>query len=162
MNWLLRLYPRRRRERYAEEVEAYLASEPRSFRLAVDLLAGAVDARLNPQVTPATSPSSGRETMTTIQRICSNSRRSDRYSTPWLIGGSLAFVAVSLVLQLGFDQAVAGQTLLFSAYPLALILAGEHRHLERWPRPVRWIILGTTLVAMFAFFLTVTLIAERF
>ena len=59
------------------------------------------------------------------------------------------------------DQVLVGQTLLFSAFPLSLILAGENRHLERWPRPVRWIVMGATLAAMFGFFLAATLVAMR-
>ncbi len=50
----------------------------------------------------------------------------------------------------------------YSAFPLSLILAGENRYLERWPRPVRRIVPGATLAAMFGFFLAVTLVAERF
>jgi hypothetical protein len=49
MRWLLRLYPRRWRSRYGEEMAGLLASEGRGTRLAVDLLLGALDAHLNPQ-----------------------------------------------------------------------------------------------------------------
>lgn len=100
--------------------------------------------------------------MTTIERLCARSRRDDKYNGPLMIGSSLAFVAIALVLHLGFDQVLVGQTLLFSAFPLSLILAGENRYLERWPRAVRWIVLGMTLAAMFGFFLAVTLVAQRF
>ncbi len=100
--------------------------------------------------------------MTTIQRLCAASRRDEKYNGPLMIGSSLVFVTIALVLHLGFDQILVGQTLLFSAFPLSLILAGENRYLERWPRPVRWIVLGATLAAMFGFFLAITLIAVRF
>jgi hypothetical protein len=53
MTWMLRLYPRDWRRRYGDEVAMLVASEPRSFRLFLDLLAGAIDARLNPQWTPS-------------------------------------------------------------------------------------------------------------
>jgi hypothetical protein len=159
---VLHLYPRRWRERYGEEVAAMVADERPSFRLFVDLIAGAVDARLNPQLTPATTTQEGPQKVTTIQRLCARSRRDDKVNGPLVIGSSLLFVAISLGLQLALDQILVGQTLLFSAFPLSLILAGENRHLERWPRPVRWIVLGATLVAMFGFFLAITLVAERF
>ena len=161
MIWMLQLYPRRRRERYGEEVAAMVAAERPSFRLFVDLLAGAVDARLNPQQTPVTTPQGGSQPVTTIQRLCARTRRDDNYNAPLLIGSSLVFVTIALVLQLAFDQVLVGQTLLFSAFPLSLILAGENRHLERWPRPVRWIVMGATLAAMFGFFLGITLLAVR-
>lgn len=163
MIWMLHLYPRRWRARYGEEVAAMVAGERPSFRLFVDLLAGAVDARLNPQLTPDTTPQGGPPQVTTIQRLCARARRDDKkVNGPLMIGSSLLFVAIALVLQLGFDKVLVGQVLLFSAFPLSLVLAGENRHLERWPRPVRWIVLAATLAAMFGFFLAVTLVAERF
>ena len=162
MIWLLHLYPRRWRERYGEEVAVMVADERPSFRLFVDLLAGAVDARLNPQLTSTTKTQGGSQEMTTMQRLCAASRRDSKTSGPLLIGSSLLFVAIALVLHLVYDRVLVGQVLLYSAFPLSLILAGENRHLERWPRPVRWIVLGATLAAMFGFFLAVTLVAERF
>jgi hypothetical protein len=162
MIWMLRLYPRRWRIRYGEEVAALVAGERPSFRLFVDLLAGAVDARLNPQTTPDTTTQGEPRQMTTVERLCAASRRDRAYNGPLMIGSSLVFVTIALILHLGFDQVLVGQTLLYSAFPLSLILAGEHRYLERWPRPVRWIVLGASMAAMFAFLLAVTLVAARF
>ena len=138
MTWLLRLYPRRWRARYGDELAALVADERPSFGLFVDLLAGAVDARLNPQLTPAPTPQGGPPPMTTMQRLCARSR-AEKYNGPLMIGSSLFFVGIGLMLH----------------------LAGEDRHLERWPRPVRWVVLGATLAAMFGFFLAVTLAAAR-
>ncbi|HTC46077.1 MAG TPA: hypothetical protein VK722_02050 [Candidatus Aquilonibacter sp.] len=50
MNWLLRLYPARWRERYGEEFGAVLASQRTSPGLVLDVLAGAIDAHLYPQI----------------------------------------------------------------------------------------------------------------
>ena len=47
MKWLLNLYPPAWRRRYRREVEAYLELEPPTLRTALDLIAGAIDARLN-------------------------------------------------------------------------------------------------------------------
>jgi putative oligomerization/nucleic acid binding protein/FtsH-like protein len=47
---LLRLYPRRWRQRYEEEVGALLDNEPLSMGLVFDLLAGAFDANLHPEL----------------------------------------------------------------------------------------------------------------
>ena len=48
--WLLRLYPERWRARYGEEFSELLLVRPPSARDRFDILRGAVDARLNPQL----------------------------------------------------------------------------------------------------------------
>ena len=53
MTWLIRLYPPAWRRRYGRELAELLAAQPMSFRTAVDLVAGAVDAWLNPQSSTA-------------------------------------------------------------------------------------------------------------
>ena len=53
MTWLIRLYPPAWRRRYGRELAELLATQPASFRTAIDLVAGAVDAWLNPQSSTA-------------------------------------------------------------------------------------------------------------
>ena len=50
MSGLLRLYPRRWRERYGEEFEELLAERPPSVRHRFDIARGALDAHLHPQL----------------------------------------------------------------------------------------------------------------
>jgi hypothetical protein len=50
MSGLLRLYPRPWRERYGEEFEALLADRPPSVRHRLDIVRGALDARLHPEL----------------------------------------------------------------------------------------------------------------
>ena len=50
MNAILRLYPRAWRARYGDEVEALLDEHPASLLDQLDLIRGALDARLHPQV----------------------------------------------------------------------------------------------------------------
>src|SRR5260370_4055772 len=65
MNWLLPLYPARWRVRYGEEFGAALASQHASVGLVLDVLAGAVDAHLYPQIQNSQSkPINGDDTMT--------------------------------------------------------------------------------------------------
>ncbi len=65
MNWLLRLYPARWRERYGEEFDAVLASQRASVGLVLDVLGGAIDAHLYPQIQHSHSqPIKGDDTMT--------------------------------------------------------------------------------------------------
>jgi hypothetical protein len=53
VNWLIRLYPPSWRRRYGRELEELLAAERASFRTAIDVVAGAADAWLNPQSSTA-------------------------------------------------------------------------------------------------------------
>jgi hypothetical protein len=51
MTWLLRLYPSPWRRRYGDEVAELLAHQGFSLRIAVDLIAGAIDVWLHPSAT---------------------------------------------------------------------------------------------------------------
>ena len=53
MTWLIRLYPPAWRRRYGRELADLISTQPASFGTAIDLLAGAVDAWLNPQSSTA-------------------------------------------------------------------------------------------------------------
>lgn len=53
MTWLIGLYPPAWRRRYGRELADLLATQPASLRTAIDLVAGAVDAWLNPQTSTA-------------------------------------------------------------------------------------------------------------
>src|SRR5262249_29755381 len=72
MTWLLRLYPRPWRDRYADEVAEILATHAFSFATAIDLIAGALDVWLHPGLTMAAANaaahSTGKET-TMLTRI---------------------------------------------------------------------------------------------
>ena len=56
MNSVLRLYPRAWRERYGDELTALLEERPASPLDQLDLIRGALDARLHPQVAGAATP----------------------------------------------------------------------------------------------------------
>src|SRR5579885_3392735 len=54
IRWLLRLYPRAWRERYADEITLVLAAHRVTLWTALDMLLGALDARLHPDLLPGT------------------------------------------------------------------------------------------------------------
>jgi hypothetical protein len=64
MKALLRLYPGRWQQRYRAEMEALLEELPRTPRVAVDLMKGALLAHLDAEPTPAGGVSSGGSTST--------------------------------------------------------------------------------------------------
>ncbi len=64
MKWLLQLYPPRWRQRYGAELAELIASQPFSIGGTIDLLAGAIDAWIHPElVAPVTSDSKGEASM---------------------------------------------------------------------------------------------------
>ncbi|HYT69075.1 MAG TPA: hypothetical protein VEL51_21810 [Vicinamibacterales bacterium] len=62
MTFLLRLYPSAWRRRYGGEVREMLAGRRFSLRIAVDLIAGAIDTWLHPSVTLAAAAAAARPT----------------------------------------------------------------------------------------------------
>ena len=62
MRWLVRLYPAAWRQRYGDEFAAVLAEQRGSLGLVIDVVGGAADAWMHPQVTKQVSQ--GEETMT--------------------------------------------------------------------------------------------------
>ncbi len=165
MTWMLRLYPRAWRRRYGAEMEELVASEGRSFRLFLDLLAGAIDARLDPQPIPSTTPSTRETPVSSILRLCATSGFSAadrRRSVAWMIGASLGFVAIGVGLQLLFDRTVLSQTFIYAAYPMALVLAGRSTYLKQYSGTARMLITLAGVLGMFALILAVTFLANRF
>lgn len=110
MTWLLRLYPAPWRRRYGGEVAEMLADRGFSLRIAIDLVAGAIDVWLHPSATLAAAgvaDSHAGEKKTMLNRIARfdcvgpDVTRADQWkATIVAVGGtlvlSLAWMAVHL------------------------------------------------------------------
>ena len=70
IKWLIRLYPRGWRERYEEEFVAMLEQRPMSFADVLDVVLGALDAHLDPQVGERIAPMVNRMRAATIAILC--------------------------------------------------------------------------------------------
>lgn len=165
MTWMLRLYPRGWRRRYGGEVEMLVASEDRTLRLFLDLLAGAIDARLNPQRTPEPAPEKGSEEMSGIRRLCASggfTRREQVHSAAWMLGATAGLVLLALGLERFFELTVLSQAVLYAALPVAFILSSRGTYLKAYSAPVRRVLLVGGVVGMFLFMLAVTWFADRF
>lgn len=160
MTWLLKLYPRDWRRRYAGEVEILIASERRSVRLFLDLLAGAIDARLNPQFNPETQK--GSDEMISIQRLCAArfSREEHLRSAGWMLGASLVFSALGVGLDKLVGESLFSRAVLYGAFPMALILSSGSTYFKLYsPVARRILVLGGT-AAVFLFMLAVTWLSD--
>ena len=138
---LLRLYPRAWRNRYGDEMQALLAVEKLSLRTATDLLAGAIDARINPQLRRPASAElhEGARTMvkTTVCNPAGLTVQDQRRSAAWMVGGSLVLVAIATLLKLQIGTNALSEGLLYAAFPASMMLSMECTYLKRYSRASR-------------------------
>jgi hypothetical protein len=108
MTWLLALYPPRWRRRYGDELRALIGSQPFSLHAAIDLIAGAIDAWLEPQKIPM-QPETTQEGVTMIGTMiklgCTGSgvrvaREDARKSLAVNLGGTLLLTAIWMTMHI--------------------------------------------------------------
>ncbi|MBA2302796.1 MAG: hypothetical protein H0W08_09200 [Acidobacteria bacterium] len=138
---LIRLYPRAWRQRYGEEMRDLLAMRRLSMRTLADLIAGAVDARVSRQPTPAerSGNTQGVDIMVKAFRCAPQgaSVQDQWRSGAWLVGGSLVFTLVGIALQLRIGSNSFSEGLLYSAFPASLMLSSECTYLKRYSTSAR-------------------------
>ena len=116
MSWLLQLYPKPWQQRYRSEIKAYLADEPRTLRRDLDLIAGALDARLNPDFTPEPALNKGDTTMTSFFHCASRDiTRTDGFkSATSILGVTFVLTAIGVTLEKTLGDHVAIQAPIFA------------------------------------------------
>lgn len=163
---LLRLYPRAWRRRYGDEMAFVVSAERPTIRLALDLIAGAVDARLNPQWTPrmAADNEKGGLTMGNFLAHCQPvgiSREDHIRSAAWMLGGTLAFTIVYLALKWNFGASPFIEAFGFSLFPISLALSARYTYLKKYSRAAASVLTAGTIVVIFGIMLFATLLSER-
>jgi hypothetical protein len=172
MNWLLRLYPEAWRARYGEEFATVLASQRASFGLLLDVLGGAVDAHLHPQVLPTDSnqvpnPNEGEDTMTLalLQRCALGgpklSSGERRFASTLAILSALAMASLYLVLTKIFRQAPAVQAVIYASVFFTSSIQVQMAYLRNRSRGAQALILGAELGAMYLLMLGACLVASK-
>ena len=167
MTWLIRLYPPAWRRRYGRELAELLAAQPASFRTAVDLVAGAVDAWLNPQsstaVTAANAKGAGAMVpkMLTLRSVGygANVATADDIKKVWLPGAAsclLFFGFYWVLIWLPFDKT----RFQFLAIPY-LVLPFVGALAAYWSRRMKGSVLERIVAALFPIFAFVALFAVR-
>lgn len=169
MNWLLRLYPAPWRERYGEEFSAVLASQRPSVGLVLDVLGGAIDAHLYPQVQHSNSkPSKEGDTMTLLmlQRCSAGgpklSPRDQRIASFFMILSALVMAGLYMALTKIYHSTPAVQALGYASFPALCLVYGEAAYLRKRPWLTQAFILGGGVSGMYLFMLAVCLIGARF
>jgi hypothetical protein len=129
MSWLLRLYPAAWRERYGAEFVELLARERMTPALLVDVLGGALDARLHPQPkarrAAAAGPTGGKAMVGGLSFRCAGfapmSKSEAWRSAAILVGGTAALALLRNYLDLTVGSSVWVEAVGLAAFivPLA-------------------------------------------
>jgi hypothetical protein len=170
MNWLLQLYPARWRERYGEEFGAVLASQSASVGLVLDVLGGAIDAHLYPQIQQSHSkPIKEKEedtmTLLMLQRCSAGgpklSPRDQRIASLVMIFSALAIASLYIGLTKIYHSAPAVQALFYASVPALALIYGETAYLRKRPWLTQVFILGGGLSGLYLFMLAVCVIGSK-
>jgi hypothetical protein len=168
VKWLLQLYPAAWRDRYGEEFDAVLERQPASIGMVLDVLAGAVDAHIHPQVqSPQSKSHQGEDVMTfaMLQRcilggpkLSSQDRQAGRKS---MMISSLIMVSLYLVLTKIYRSAVPVQAFGYAIAPFLGLIYEQAAYLRTRPRLTRAVLTIAGLIAMYAFMLAVSWMATK-
>ena len=152
MTWLLKLYPADWRRRYGAEVEELVAAQPRTLQLVLDLLAGAVDAHVKPQVTAqrpdaaAATDRGGAEMLTGRTGCCARSTtsRKDAFIGAALtIGFALVVAAIMLI-----DSSPRMQTVGMVMFPGVLAVGTLFTRLRGHSRAAKVVLIGGVFLVL--------------
>ena len=155
--WLLRLYPRAWRERYGEEFLATVGDGPVRLQQVIDIVAGAIDARLSADVRRTTmasrvAPTGGgsmwlKSLMACEQQQMRYTRRDSLLGAGVMAGASLFLVVLGTTARRG-GFPVAGEVLIDVAFPVSLMLSMPFWMMKGQPRKAQIAIVGGTLVIL--------------
>jgi hypothetical protein len=178
MSWLLRLYPSQWRDRYGEEFGAVLASQRVSPGLIFDVIGGAIDAHLHPQIKASASQQiasnqitsnriQGDETITLemLQRCAAGgpklSQRDQRIASFFMIVSALAMSALYIGLTKIYRGAPAVEALLYMSFPFLALVYGQTAYLRKRAWQTQYLVLGGGFVALYLFMLVVCVIGSK-
>jgi hypothetical protein len=168
MNWLVRLYPAQWRARYGEEFADVLGSQRISIGLVLDVIGGAVDAHLSPQVQISNSKQIEVEekmTMTMFSRCAAGGPKLSpgerRVASRLAIFSALGMALLYLVLTKIYRGAPAVQAIWFASIVFTSSIRVQMAYLRNRSRAAQALILGAELGGMYVFMLVVCLVASK-
>jgi hypothetical protein len=173
MNWLLRLYPAQWRNRYGEEFAAVLAQQPASVGLFLDVLSGAIDAHLHPQIQQLTSKQTdlkqieGDDTMTKqmLQRCMAGgpklSAQDQKIASIFMIGSALVMAVLYIVLRKMYHAAPAVEAVGYASFPAMSLIYAQMAYLRKRPALTQLLICSAGLAGMYLFMFGVCVIASK-
>jgi hypothetical protein len=140
MKWLIQLYPAAWRKRYGEEFAAVLANQRASLGLMMDVAAGAVDARLHPQIDYSRSKRNEGDTMTNemLKRCAAGgpklSARDQKVASIAVVLCSLVMAGLYIVLTRIYHAAPAVEAVGYASFPSIWFIYEQtaYLHKRRW------------------------------
>jgi hypothetical protein len=168
MSWLLRLYPAQWRERYGEEFGAVLASQHASLGLVLDVLGGAIDAHLHPQIQHSRSKQiKGDDTMTLemLQRCAAGgpklSPRDRRIASLSTILSALMMAVLYIGLTKIYHAAPAVEAVFYTSFPFLGLVYGQTAYLRKRSWITQIFVLGAGLSALYMVMLAACVIGSK-
>ena len=172
MIWLVRLYPAAWRQRYGEEFASILATQPMTTALFLDVLSGALDARLHPQLWAKSSPNTSEltegDSMTiAMMKRClvggpSSSRQDRKSARTATIIASLATALIYLALTKVYRDAPAVQAFGLASYPAVVLFYEQMARLRQRPLLTRYLLVSGMVLLMYLFLWGICLLPRAF
>jgi hypothetical protein len=168
MNWALRLYPARWRERYGEEFAAMLASQRASVGLVLDVFSGAIDAHLHPQIQSSDSKQpKGADTMTLelLQRCAAGGPKispgDQRIASFSMITSALVMAILYIVLTKRYGLAPAVQALFYMSVPFLSLVYAQTAYLRKRSWLTQVLVLCAGFSTLYGFMLAVCVFGSK-
>jgi hypothetical protein len=173
VTWLLRLYPSSWRRRYGDEVAGLLADRRFSFRMAVDLVAGAIDVWLHPSVTlaAAVAAESKAEERTMLNRIISldcgtapgaSVTKQDQWKAAGAaIGGTVVLTAIWMAAHVRIGDNDYVDSLSVLTFVIPWLFSMRYTYLKDRPASVQAVFIGGFSLLLAAMMLGAGWIASR-
>ncbi len=133
MKWLVRLYPKAWRERYGEEFSEVLAGQHTSIGLIVDVLGGALDARLHPQIHVRQTSTAKGDMMTAdmMKRCALGEPKASKKAMLALAVAYLVLTFVYVRLSKAFHGSPAVEAMGYSLFAVMMLVYLQMSYLRR-------------------------------
>jgi hypothetical protein len=151
VTWLVKLYPPAWRRRYGRELTELISTQPASFGTAIDLVAGAVDAWLNPQSSTAAMAADAKGAGAMVPKMlklrCAGygpgvTVADARKAAAVMIGGTLALVGALMWAMARYGKTPYLDSLLLMSWLVPLAFSQHYTSLKGRPRGVQAVLIG--------------------
>jgi hypothetical protein len=151
VTWLINLYPPAWRRRYGRELAELMATQPASFGMAIDLIAGAVDAWLNPQSSTAAAAADAKGAGAMVSRMlqlkCAgygpNVTKADQWKAAAVtIGGTLAMVFVAAWAMWRYGKNPYLEAFFLNSWLLPFLYSQRYTNLKGRPGRVQAVLIA--------------------